>query len=89
MGRKNWLFYGSEAGAEAGSIWLSLVLSARMHQLPVEKYLRELFRVLPSWPKRRVIELAPHRWKETRARLIAEELERELGPIEIPPPLTR
>lgn len=89
VGRKNWLFYGSEAGAEAGSIWLSLVLSARMHQLPVEKYLRELFRVLPSWPKRGVIELAPHRWKETRARLIAEELERELGPIKIPPPLAR
>ena len=87
VGRKNWLFYGSEAGADAGSTWLSLVLSARMHGLPVEPYLRDLFRVLPAWPIRRVLELAPHRWRATRDRLDRSELEKELGPITIPPPL--
>lgn len=87
VGRKNWLFFGSETGADAGSAWLSLVLSARMHDLDVEGYLRDLFRVLPVWPKRRLLELAPHRWKATRSRLDPLELYRELGPVTVPPPL--
>lgn len=84
VGRKNWLFFGSEAGAAAGSTWLSIVLSARMHRLDVEEYLRDLFRVLPSWPKNRLIELAPHRWQGTRERLDPLEMYRELGPVTIP-----
>lgn len=87
VGRNNWVFYGSEAGANAGSTWLSLVLSARMHGLAVEPYLRELFRVLPSWPQTRVIELAPHAWKATRARLDPAQLAAEFGPLTIPPRL--
>lgn len=85
VGRKAWLFFGSEKGAEAAATWLTLVLSARMHELHVETYLRDLFRVLPSWPKSRVLELAPHRWLQTRAKLDAGELAREIGPIKIPP----
>lgn len=87
IGRKNWLFFGSEDGAEAGCVWLSLVLSARMHGLDVERYLRDLFRVLPLWPKQRILELSPHRWKATRARLDPLEMSRELGRLTIPPPL--
>jgi transposase len=86
VGRKGWMFFGSENGAEAGSVWLSLVLSARMHRLDVEDYLRDLFRVLPAWPKSRLLELAPHRWSETRARLDPLEMCTELGRITIPPP---
>jgi transposase len=84
VGRKNWLFFGSERGADAAATWLSLVLSARMHGLDVEEYLRDLFRVLPSWPQKRIIELAPHRWKATRTRLDPLEMFRELGHITIP-----
>jgi len=86
VGRKNWLFYGSKKGAVAGSIWLTLVLSARMHDLAVEPYLRDLFRVLPSWPRNRIIELAPHAWAKTKARLDPAQLQREFRPLTIPPP---
>ena len=88
IGRNNWLFFGSLAGAEASCVWLSLVLSARMHRLDVERYLRDLFRVLPLWPKTRILELAPHRWKETRARLDPLEMSRELGNLTIPPQIS-
>jgi transposase len=87
VGRKNWLFLGSEAAADAGSVWLSLILSARMHNLGVEDYLRDLFRVLPDWPKPRLLELAPHNWMRTQRRLSPLQMCRELGPITIPPPL--
>jgi transposase len=87
VGRKNWLFFGSEKAANAGSVWLSLILSARMHDLGVEDYLRDLFRVLPDWPKRRLLELAPHNWIRTSKRLDPLQMCRELGPITIPAPL--
>jgi hypothetical protein len=57
-----------------------------MHELNPEEYLRELFRVLPEWPQKRLIELAPHRWRATRAALDPLDLRRELGPIRVPPP---
>lgn len=85
VGRKHWLFFGSEAAAEAACVWLSLVLSARMHGLDVERYLRDLFRVLPLSPASRIIELAPHRWTATRPRLDPLEMSRELGRLTIPP----
>lgn len=87
VGRKNWLFYGSEAAASAGSTWLTLVLSAKMHGLQVESYFRELFRVLPQWPKSRLLELAPHNWAGTRARLDPTQLAAEFGAVTIPPKL--
>jgi hypothetical protein len=86
VGRKNWLFYGSENAAAAGSTWLTLVLSARMHGLHVETYFRELFRVLPSWPQTRLLELAPHAWAGTRSRIDPVQLAAEYGPLQIPPP---
>ncbi len=84
VGRLNWTFLGSDAGAGAASVWLTLILSAAMWNLAPEGYLRDLFRVLPDWPQTRVLELAPHAWKATRARLIPGELMAEYGPLTIP-----
>ena len=87
VGRKGWLFVGSDDhGAAAGHIF-SLIASARLHRLDPEGYLRDLFRVLAHWPKDRYLELAPKYWAQTRARLNAGELAAEVGPLTIPPPL--
>jgi transposase/FtsZ-binding cell division protein ZapB len=85
IGRRNWLFFGSEPDALVAGTWLSLVASAKLHALNPEDYLRELFRVLPSWPASRVLELAPKYWARTRTRLDTAELARPLGHVTIPP----
>lgn len=85
-GRKAWLFVGSDDHGQAAGNLLSLVASARLHQLDPEAYLRDLFRVLPHWPRDRYLELCPRDWPATRARLDAAQLERELGPLTFPPP---
>ena len=83
-GRNAWLFVGSDLhGASAGHL-LTLIASARLHRLDPEVYLRDVFRVLPHWPRDRYLELAPRYWRITRARLRAAELEAELGPLAIP-----
>ncbi len=56
----------------------------QLHRLDPEAYLRDLFRVLAHWPKGRYLELAPRYWASTRARLDADELSREIGPLTVP-----
>ena len=86
-GRKNWLFFGSDDHANAAANLLSLIASAKLHGIDTEQYLAELIHVMPYWPRDRYLELAPFRWKQTRARLAPAELDREVGPITVPPPL--
>ena len=86
VGRKAWLFVGSDDHAQAAGNLLTLIASARLHRLDPELYLRDLFRVLPHWPRGRFLELCPRDWLATRARLDPAELERELGALTVPPP---
>ena len=87
VGRKAWLFVGSDDHAVSAGHLFSLIASARMHRLDPEAYLRDLFRVLGHWPKARYLELSPRYWAATRARLDAGELAAELGPLTVPPAL--
>jgi len=85
-GRKNWLFFGSDDHASAAANLLSLIASAKLHAIDPEQYLAELIHVMPYWPRERYLELAPFRWKHTRARLDSDELSREVRPITVPSP---
>ena len=86
VGRKNWLFVGSDDHAQSTANLLSMIASAKLHDLDPEEYLRDIFRVLPHWPEDRYLELAPKYWAATRAQLDPVELEQEIGWLKIPPP---
>lgn len=68
VGRKNWLFVGSDEGAQANAVFTSLIASAHRNQIEPWAYLRDLFCLLPTWPVHRVLELAPAYWAETSKR---------------------
>ena len=85
VGRKMWLFFGSDDHAAAAANLFSLIASCRLHHLDAETYLAEMIRIVPLWPSDRYLELAPKYWARTRARLVPNELENELGPITVPP----
>ena len=78
------LFAGSDEHAEAAGHILTLIASARLHDLDPECYLRELCRVLPHWPKGRYLELSPLHWRATRDRLDPSHLNAPLGPLTVP-----
>jgi|JI10StandDraft_1071094.scaffolds.fasta_scaffold274227_1 transposase len=59
IGRKNWLFLGSDEGARVNTVFVSLLASCQLHGIEPWACL------LPSWPKSRVLELAPAFWKQT------------------------
>ena len=86
VGRKNWMFYGSDAHAESAAAIFTLIATCRLHHVEPRQYLDELMRVLPYWPRERYLELAPQRWARTRARLLPTELTLPISRITVPPP---
>jgi hypothetical protein len=85
VGRKNWMFYGSDTHAESAAAIFSLIASCRLHRIDPEQYLDEILRILPYWPSTRYLELAPKFWPATRAKLRPEELDAPLCSFTIPP----
>ncbi len=65
LGRKNWLFLGSDEGARVNTIFVSLLASCQLHGIDPWAYLRDIFCLLRSWAPERLIELAPAFWKQT------------------------
>jgi len=63
LGRKNWLFFGSDQGGCAAAIHFSLIASARRHGLDPFAYLRDLLERIPTHPNRQIKDLLPDRWK--------------------------
>jgi len=88
VGRKSWMFYGSDTHAEAAAAIFSIIASCRLHGIDPFQYLEEILRVLPYWPRDRYLELAPRSWLATRARLQPEELAAPLSAFEVPPPIS-
>lgn len=67
VGRRNWLFAGSDAGAERAVIIYSVIESAKLHGIEPYEYLRDVLDKLGSgWPMRRLDELMPDRWAADR-----------------------
>jgi transposase len=62
IGRKNWLFFGSEDGAEAGSILLSFVQTCRGLGINPRAYLEDIFRRLMGHNAQKLEELLPDQW---------------------------
>ena len=70
IGRKNWLFLGADkhGGVKSGAtnaLFVSLLASCQLHRIEPLGYLRDLFCLLPRWPHKRVLELAPVCWEKT------------------------
>jgi hypothetical protein len=65
VGRRNWLFVGNDEAAEVNTTFVSLIASCQMHGIEPWSYLRDLFCLLPMWPRSRILELAPARWRQT------------------------
>lgn len=57
LGRKNWLFFGSDHGGERGALLYSLIGTCKLNGVVLESYLRHVLDVIADWPVNRVSEL--------------------------------
>jgi len=61
IGKKNWLFAGSERAGKRAAAIQSLIGTARLNGLDPAAWLRETLEKLPAWPNSRIDELLPLR----------------------------
>ncbi|HWC91039.1 MAG TPA: IS66 family transposase [Pirellulales bacterium] len=62
IGRKNWLFLGSDRGGRTAAILFSLVASAKRHELEPFAYLRDMLSRIGQSPADTLPELLPDAW---------------------------
>jgi hypothetical protein len=66
LGRKAWLFAGSELAGKRAAVVMSLVQSAKLHGHDPWVYLKDVLTRLPTHMNSRIEELLPHRWQPPR-----------------------
>lgn len=67
IGRKNWLFFGSPDGGEAGAILFSLVQTCRGLGINPRVYLEDIMRRVMSHNSQKLYELLPDEWLKGRS----------------------
>ena len=66
VGRKNWLFWGSDRGGKTAAILTSFTATCKRHGIDPWSYLSDVLTRLPSHPSDRVAELLPDAWAKAR-----------------------
>lgn len=61
LGKKNWMFAGSEAAGKRAAVVQSLLATARANGFEPLSWLADTLEKLPTWPNRRIDELLPIR----------------------------
>lgn len=65
VGRKNWLFHGSEQGGETAAVWVSLMYSAKLHKLDLFAYAKDVLERISTTPVSELEQFLPDVWKRT------------------------
>jgi transposase len=63
IGRKNYLFVGSQTGDRAAAVAYTLIVNAKMNDIDPQAWLADVLKRLPDMPVSRVSELLPWTWK--------------------------
>jgi transposase len=67
IGKKNWLFFGSESGGWQNAVMYTVVQNCKMHGINPEEYLKDVLGRLPHIKADEARELTPAKWLAARA----------------------
>ncbi len=71
LGRKSWLFAGSERGADRAAIMAALITTAKLNDVDPQAWLADVLARIAEHPVNRLDELLPWNWAAQRSRPIA------------------
>lgn len=72
LGKKNWLFFGSEEAGERSAEIYTLIANCRMHGVEPYAYLKDILERLPRATNQTVAELTPLAWKKAREKSLQQ-----------------
>jgi transposase len=65
LGRKSWLFCGSDRGGERAAVMYSLIVTAKMNDIDPQAWLADVQARIAECPVQRPDELLPWNWRKT------------------------
>jgi transposase len=71
LGRKAWLFAGSDRGGQRAAVMYSLIVTAKMNDVHPQAWLADVLARIADLPQSRLHELLPWEWKALRERVTA------------------
>ena len=71
LGRKAWLFAGSDRGGQRAAKMYSLIVTAKMNDIDPQAWLADVLARIADHPAQRLEELLPWNWKARSAKLAA------------------
>jgi transposase len=71
IGRKNWLFAGSDRGGERAAAIYTLIATAKLNDVDPQAWLADVLRRIADHPASRLHELLPWHWKKPAAQAAA------------------
>lgn len=66
VGKKNWLFFGSEEAGQRSAVIYTLIENCRLHGVEPYTYLKDVLERLPHTTNREVDQLTPLKWMQAR-----------------------
>jgi transposase len=67
LGRKSWLFAGSERGAERAALMYTLIQTAKLNDVDPQAWLADVLAHIADTPQTQLAELLPWKWSPERA----------------------
>jgi len=71
LGRKSWLFAGSERGGDRAAFMYPLIVTAKMNDVDPKAWLADVLARLPKTTASQVPDLLPWKWQPTEHQLAA------------------
>ena len=71
LGRKAWLFAGSERGAERAAAMTTLIVTAKLNDIDPLAWLADVLARIAGTPQSRLYELLPWEWKSPNPQAVA------------------
>ena len=71
LGRKSWLFAGSDRGGERAAVMYTLIQTARLNDVDPQAWLADVLAYINDHNVQKLDQLLPWNWKNERAKLAA------------------
>jgi transposase len=72
LGRKSWLFCGSDRGGQRAAAMYSLIVTAKMNDVDPQAWLADVLARIATHPAHRLDELLPWKWKPEVTAVVAQ-----------------
>ncbi|MDX8535967.1 IS66 family transposase [Mesorhizobium sp. VK25A] len=68
LGRKSWLFCGSDRGGQRAAVLYSLIASAKLNDIDPQAWLADILARIAAHPAQRIDDLLPWNWRSAKLR---------------------